>query len=1318
MISRSMYAASLTLLLVTFPLFAEHDEKPKEPVEEGLKSVTVPAGFRLRIWADEKQLVNPVALTVDEKNRVYVAESFRFRIGGGIDNRAALFLFLDDMRSQKSSDRLAVIEKYKDRYAPEYFTKYSERVSMLEDTAGKGKADKTTVFSTGYGHPLDGPAAGIVARDGKVFLACIPAIYQLEDADGDGVAEKKDVFFEGFGVRFSISGHDLHGLVWGPEGKLYWSMGDRGFNVKTKEGQQLIGLGTGGVFRCNPDGSELELYYRNLRNPQELAFDEYGNLFTCDNNADIGDKARLVYILEGATTGWHQGWQVLTTGKYTEFAGIGGHKPNPWLLEGLWKLREDEQPAWIIPAISHITNGPSGFAYYPGVGLPESYNQNFFVCDYTAGNNSGVHNFKVDVDGAGFKMNKPEKFAWGITCTDIAFGYDGRAYISDYLGGWNDTFRFKGRVVTMEHTEAIAKPVVAEVKKLFAEGFKKRSIAELSTLLTHIDMRVRSAAQFELARRSTDGIPALTAAAEKGGTALARLHGIWGLSQIAREKPDVLKTLATLLADKEPRVREQSAKMLGDARYAPAAEKLVELLKDSDSRVRSLAAIALSRIKHKPALESLVQMLRDNEDKDAYLRHSAAMGLAATGDNYAIAALAKDKSRAVRLGALLALRLNHDERLAEFLKDEDPLVYAEAIRAIYDLPVVAAMPQLAAQLPRHMDTAKSPGKMTTLLYSRIINAALRYGKPEDAAALADFAGKSNAPDEVRMIALDLLQRWDDPTEVDPVMGVPRAVPKRDKKLAREALAKPMAHILSTAKDKLLAKAISLAIAYAFELDDNLLMSSLTDAGASDELRLEALKRYVDKKDQRLLTLLPKLMVETKESIRIAALDALVQVDPNSGIPAAVDVLNGKSKSVGTTTVTSKDEKEWSGLRMSGPSQHDYADKNQKNGVTVTFLKEFTKPHADCGAAENVLPRLNDGDAARNEDDTGMCVWFDGGEARLVMDLKKDIEVVRINTYSWHKGNRAPQDFILWGAAGEKMPSATAKDLAKEWKKIATVDTEPLKEGGMHGSSVFNNDAPIGTYRYLVWQNAKRPNGTFLTELDVFQKGQTVPTLEPGDGPPIAVKQEALLSVARSKNAAAAEIISTWCDALLAGKAAAGMQLDIVEAAKLRSEDGIKSKISKFESAIDKENKLAVFAATLQGGDAKKGKEIFEVHAAACLRCHKLNNNGSDAGPSLVGIGKRLTREKILESLVEPNAVVVPHYGVATLRMNDGTLVTGNITKEDAKELSVKLADGKVVIVPAVDIKKRIPAVSPMPPMDTVLKPRELRDLIAYLAAQQ
>ena len=95
-------------------------------------------------------------------------------------------------------------------------------------------------------------------------------------------------------------------------------MGDRGFNVTNKDGEVLKDTNSGAVFRCDLDGSNLEIFYHNLRNPQEIAFNEFGDLFTVDNNCDQGDSARVCYLLEGgdavAAQRQHQGHLVAVVG--------------------------------------------------------------------------------------------------------------------------------------------------------------------------------------------------------------------------------------------------------------------------------------------------------------------------------------------------------------------------------------------------------------------------------------------------------------------------------------------------------------------------------------------------------------------------------------------------------------------------------------------------------------------------------------------------------------------------------------------------------------------------------------------------------------------------------------------------------------------------------------------------------------------------------------------------------------------------------------------------------------------------------------------
>src|SRR5262249_38244076 len=160
----------------------------------------------------------------------------------------------------------------------------TDRVRRLEASSGNGKPDRSTVFADGFDRAEDGLGSGVLARRGNVYYTCIPDLWLLKDTQGTGKADVKKSLHTGYGVPVAFSGHDPHGLKMGPDGRLYFTIGDRGLHVES-EGRVVSNPDSGAVLRCEPDGSNLELFHVGLRNPQEIAFDKFGNLFTVDNNA-------------------------------------------------------------------------------------------------------------------------------------------------------------------------------------------------------------------------------------------------------------------------------------------------------------------------------------------------------------------------------------------------------------------------------------------------------------------------------------------------------------------------------------------------------------------------------------------------------------------------------------------------------------------------------------------------------------------------------------------------------------------------------------------------------------------------------------------------------------------------------------------------------------------------------------------------------------------------------------------------------------------------------------------------------------------------
>jgi len=283
---RSFFLAILFLLAATSPASAQrltiprrHDKPPGPPLsaEEAVKKMTVPEGFSVEIVAAEPDVVNPVAMAIDERGRFWVTESLEYP------------------RRSPGPGR--------------------DRVKVLEDTDADGKVDKVSVFLDGLNIP-----SGVAVGHGGVWVANSPDILFVPDADRDGVADgKPQVVVTGFGRTDT---HELpNSLTWGPDGWLYGLNGV--FNhshVRYHESNPNFDKDHPGwpltcaMFRINPRTREFQVFAEGTSNPWGIAFNDDGEAFL---SACVIDHL----------------WHITETGYYHRQGGP--YPPFTWKIESI-----------------------------------------------------------------------------------------------------------------------------------------------------------------------------------------------------------------------------------------------------------------------------------------------------------------------------------------------------------------------------------------------------------------------------------------------------------------------------------------------------------------------------------------------------------------------------------------------------------------------------------------------------------------------------------------------------------------------------------------------------------------------------------------------------------------------------------------------------------------------------------------------------------------------------------------------------------------------------------------------------------------------
>ncbi|MEM7658477.1 MAG: PVC-type heme-binding CxxCH protein [Bacteroidota bacterium] len=642
-----------------------------------------------------------------------------------------------------------------------------EKIYRIEDTDGDGFADQTQLFYEGFHDEITDVAGALLPYGEDVYVGVAPDLWKLTDTDQDGWADAKESLSHGYAVHVGFSGHGMSGLTYGPDGRIYWSIGDIGFSIEDGQGNKQHYPNQGGIFRANPDGSDLEVFAVGLRNTHEFAFDKYGNLISVDNDGDHpGEKERIVYVVEGSDAGWRANWQY---GKYTD---PNNNAYKVWMDESYFKERWEDQAAHLVPPVLNYHSGPTSILYNPGTALGSKWANRFIMGEFTGTPaRSHVYAFDLQPKGAGFEFKGEEMMVGGILATGMDFGPDGSLYMADWIDGWGT--KDYGRIWKLDVPADSVANIRRETQKLIQTDFSKRPVPDFVNWLSHEDMRIRLKAQFELATRVDRGETGFLTALSHKDHQLSRIHAVWGLGQMIRQDEYRGEKLLPWLEDEDPEIRAQVAKTIGDVRVSGADPALIKLLADESARVQFFAAEALGRLKTPDAVQPLLLMLEANEDEDVYLRHAGALALSRIGQADLLLALSESPSRALRIAAVVTLRRMRHAGVAKFLNDADEFVATNAARAIHDdWSIPGALPELARQLD-------APRFNNEPYLRRVINANFRLGETEHLERLSNFVNQTKAPAAMRAEALACLSTWPKPSVLDRVVGRNRNLQPRE-----------------------------------------------------------------------------------------------------------------------------------------------------------------------------------------------------------------------------------------------------------------------------------------------------------------------------------------------------------------------------------------------------------------------------------------------------------------------------------------------------------------------------------------------------------
>ncbi len=560
---------------------------PKPPVEHSteasLADLKVYDGLEVTLFASEPMFSNPTNLAVDDRGRVWICEAYNYR----------------NQLNPKNPVK-----------------KEGDRIMILEDTDGDGKADKSKVFYQGTDV---NSALGITLLGNKVIVSCSPNVFVFTDEDGDDVPDKKEIFFQGVqGVQHD---HGMHSFVFGPDGKLYFNFGNEGKSLLTAAGDTVVDVRgrkvvtngkpfrEGLVMRADLDGNNVEVLAHNFRNNYEVTIDPFGTLWQSDNDDDGNKGTRINYVMEGGNYGYKDemtgaSWNTRRTNMEKEIPLRHWHLNDPG----------------VVPNLLQTGGGsPSGITIYEGTLLPKAFQGQMIHAE--PGNNV-VRSYPVEKNGAGYSATivnilEGQKDQW-FRPVDVAIAPDGSLFVADWydpgVGGHQVGDLDRGRIYRV----APAKTTYQTKRPDF------NSVEGSITALLNPNPATRYLGWTALAIFGEQAEVPLKQL-WTSNNAFQRAQALWLLAKLPTAETYLNEGLNDLNPDiviTTLRVERSLGKDI-----LPIVEKLVN---HSSAQVRREAALALRGNNSPKAAELWATLAMQHDGKDRW--YLEALGIAATGN--------------------------------------------------------------------------------------------------------------------------------------------------------------------------------------------------------------------------------------------------------------------------------------------------------------------------------------------------------------------------------------------------------------------------------------------------------------------------------------------------------------------------------------------------------------------------------------------------------------------------------------------------------------------------------------------------------------